>query len=85
MKSMDLFDHDGTGILELMKVDEADKFESDDEAWVEFICRLEKIQTERPNATDKSAIEMAISLLNNWRSYMEIVMRTPAILRKLQP
>jgi len=76
MRSFELFDHDGTGYLELQRMDERDHYqEDDDNAWQAFIGRLEKIQMERTNATDKSAIEMAISLLNNWRWPMGCVMR----------
>ncbi len=75
MRSIDLFDHDGTGYLELCKVDEAGRFEYDDDAWDAWIGRIEKIQERSRNATDQSALEMAVSLLNNWRWPMACVMR----------
>lgn len=75
MRSFDLFDHGNTGILELQRDGERSPHPYDDEAWQDFIGRLEKIQDQRANATDKGCIEMAISLLNNWKPYMECVMR----------
>lgn len=74
LSGMDLFDHNGTGILELQRDDEAALFTDDDDAWAYFVHRLELAQ-ERAGHDNDCAIEMAISLLNNWRPYMAAVMR----------
>lgn len=70
---MDLFDHNGTGILELQRDDELAEYADDDAAWDDFIYSLENAQRKAPEHA--CAVEMAISLLNNWRPYMASVMR----------
>lgn len=63
----DLFDHDGTGILELQRDDESDYFASDEEAW-QHVMNLARMG-------DLYAISDLLELLNNWRPYMLKVMR----------
>jgi hypothetical protein len=67
-RGWDLFDHDGTGILELQKDDEAAVFESDDAAWKHVIGRLK-------NNFDPAAVAAAVALLENWRPLIHDVMR----------
>lgn len=67
-RGWDLFDRDGTGILELRRVDEDDVFENDDHAWRHFIYRL-------VYETDPKCARAAAELLNNWRPIMTDGMR----------
>jgi hypothetical protein len=70
----EVFDHNGTGYLELQRDDEEAIFDDDDAAWTEFIGVLEMLQGQQSSEYGMP-LEMAISLLNNWREPMARVMR----------
>ena len=61
---MDLFDVNNSGILELQKEDAVCDYESDDDAWLDFINILSSSEK------NDAARAMAVRLLENWRPYM---------------
>ena len=75
LEPIGLFDHDGRCHLELCGADKVEVLEYDDDAWGAWIGRLERAQARCSNATDESAMGMAISLLNDWREPMWALMR----------
>jgi hypothetical protein len=69
-----VFDHNGTGYLELQRDDDEAIFADDDAAWAEFIGVLEALQSQQ-RSEYRMPLEMAVELLKNWREPMARVMR----------
>lgn len=73
LDGMDMFDVDDTGILELQKDDTSCRYDSDQQAWDDFIDILDS------NTLAPQSRSMAATLLKNWRPHIARLARQPVI------
>ena len=76
-RGWDLYNVDGNGRLELQRDDEAGVFDSDAEAWSDFIAGLYH--------GDRDSIHAALRLLSNWANdpVREVPASEPALVFKI--